>query len=650
MPDVRNAEMRPRLLSTGILSVVVVLLTWLAAATAHGWDSNTYPASGAPLRLWTSSPPDSPVVVSPDDMATDTDLSPALEVAVSDPDGDTLTVAFYGRPVSPSDSSSFSIIHLPDTQYYTGQVNGGTPDMFVCQTQWIVDSVATKNIAYVAHVGDITNSGDLAREEWDYAWTAMSLLEDSAATGMPYGLPYSVSVGNHDQWPCGDPDGMTVYYNLFYGYAHFDGRPYYGGHFSTNNDNNFTLFSAGGLDFIVITMEYDPAPYRHVLAWADVQLRAHPNRWAIVNCHSLLENGDPGIFSSQGQAVYDALKANPNLFMMLCGHDAECRRSDTYDGRTVHTLLANYQNRPNGGNGWLRIIEIVPSEDYMQFSTYSPTLDQYETDESSEFTLSCDLLPSQEWQLIGTVSEVPSGSTATVVWVDCGPFTEYEWYAVVSDGESATTGPTWSFTTGNGPPAAKLLSPGGGEWLVIGDPYWIEWRAADDIGVTSVDLLLSRTGIGGPYEAIATDLTNRSVFKWTVSGPETDQAVIRVVAYDGDGKTGEATTDSTFGILDISGVARAGAGGFSLKVLSALRSNGCGQFAVVVPYEAQVNLILFDVKGRQVAVIADRVFGAGEHTLSWNGRARNGKASPGIYFLRMEAPGQVINRKLVLLR
>jgi hypothetical protein len=642
--------MRWDALVVSILTIVVVLLSWLEPAAAHGWDSSIYRASGAPLHLETSSPPDSAQLVSPPDTATDVNLSPALEVIVSDPDGDTLTVEFYGRPVSPSDTSSFTIIHLPDTQYYTGSVNGGSPEMFRQQTSWIVNNTAGRNIVYVAHVGDITNGGDYEPIEWLESWFAMSLLEDSTTTGMPCGLPYSISVGNHDQAPCGDPTGTTIYYNQYYGSAHFDGRPYYGGHFSTNNNNSYTLFSAGGLDFIVITMEYDPLPDIDVLAWADVQLRAHPNRRAIVNCHDLLEYGNPAIFSSQGQAVYDALKANPNLFMMLCGHNTECRRSDTYDGRTIHTLLANYQDRPNGGDGWLRIIEIVPNEGEMHFSTYSPTLGQYETDWSSEFTLSCDLLPSQEWQLVGTMAEVPSGSTATAVWADRAPFTEYEWYAVVSDGDSATTGPTWSFTTGNGPPAAKLISPCGGEWLAIGSPDSIEWCAADDIAVTSIDLLLSRTGIGGTYEAIATGLPNTGLFEWTVSGPETDQAVIKVVAYDGDGKSGEATTDSTFRISDISGVEHAHAGGFALRVLSAVPSNGCGQFAIAVPYEAHVNLIVLDVKGRQVAVIADRVFGAGQHTLSWNGRARNGKVSPGIYFLRMEAPDQLINRKLVLLR
>lgn len=643
--------MKERLLTTyspALASLLVICLA--AAATTDRPSGNISLLPDSPACVYINSPPDSAVLVSPDDMATDADLSPALEASVSDPDGDTLTVAYYGRPKCDSIMPAFSIIHLPDTQYYTGNANGGHPTMFVEQTHWIVNRIVADNIAYVAHVGDIVDAGDYAPWQWDNAWFAMSLLEDSTTTGMPYGLPYSISVGSHDQSPIGDPDGTTTYYNQFYGSAHFEGRPYYGGHFSTNNDNNFTLFSAGGLDFIVVTMEYDLEPNPDVLAWADVQLRAHPNRWGIVNCHNLLEYGTPAVFSSQGQAVYDALKTNPNLFLMLCGHLYELRRSDTYGGHTVHTVLANYQERPHGGDGWLRVIKVFPTEDYMQFSTFSPELRMFETDESSEFTLSCDLVPSQDWQLIGAVADVPSGTTAGAVWADRLPLTEYEWYTVVSDAESSTTGPVWSFTTGSGPPVVEVLSPNGGEYLMVGTLDSLEWCAADDSGVTSVDLLLSRTGASGDYEAIATDLPNTGLFEWTVSGPDTYQAVLKVIAHDADGKTGERLSDSTFTICDVGGIAEKAAADYALEILSPQPLYYSGHFSIVVPHEAHVTLRLFDTQGRDIAVIADGMFGVGQHTLCFDGGTSDGNLSPGVYFLRMEACGRVVNHKVVLVR
>ena len=65
-----------------------------------------------------------------------------------------------------------------------------------------------------------------------------------------------------------------------------------------------------------------------------------------------------GTWSAAGWAIYNAVKDNPNVFLMLCGHmHGESVRIDTFDGNAIHTVLADYQDLPNGGNGWLRIME-----------------------------------------------------------------------------------------------------------------------------------------------------------------------------------------------------------------------------------------------------------------------------------------------------
>jgi hypothetical protein len=51
-----------------------------------------------------------------------------------------------------------------------------------------------------------------------------------------------------------------------FGVSRFLGKSYYGGHFGSDNDNNVGLFSAGGMDFIVISLEYDTTPDQSVLA------------------------------------------------------------------------------------------------------------------------------------------------------------------------------------------------------------------------------------------------------------------------------------------------------------------------------------------------------------------------------------------------
>jgi hypothetical protein len=291
--------------------------------------------------------------------------------------------------VQPSD---FTIIALPDTQFYSRDLS----PTFGAQTQWIVENKARLNIVYVAHLGDSVENGNSFTSEWDYAEAAMTRIENPKTTGLLHGIPYGIAVGNHDQTPGGNPAGnSTQLYNTYFGAARFSGRTYYGGHFGSNNDNHFSLFSAGGMDFIVVYMEFDPAADPAVLAWADNLLKTHIDRRAIVVSHYLVEPGNPAPFGVQGQAIYDALKGNANLFLMLAGHrHGEGRRTDIFNGNTVHTLLSDYQERENGGDGWLRIIEFSPANDQIRVRTYSPTLDRFETDADSQFTLKYDMSPN----------------------------------------------------------------------------------------------------------------------------------------------------------------------------------------------------------------------------------------------------------------
>ena len=266
----------------------------------------------------------------------------------------------------------FTIIVLPDTQKYSDNF----PEIFQAQTQWIVDNKDTLNIVYVAHEGDIVDHPDDV-SEWITADNAMRLLD----TAM---IPYGVVPGNHDE--------PTTYYNQYFGVDRFcdtyptDCRSFYGdGYPVGSNDNNYTLFSAGGMDFIVIGLEY-VNPAVGVLNWADQLLEDNSDRRAIVVSHYILNSN--ATFGSWGQQIYDALQDNSNLFLMLCGHiHAEAKRTDG----ALHTLLADYQDDPNGGNGFLRILRFFPERNEIRVETYSPWLNQYQTDPDSQFKLSYDM-------------------------------------------------------------------------------------------------------------------------------------------------------------------------------------------------------------------------------------------------------------------
>ena len=183
----------------------------------------------------------------------------------------------------------------------------------------------------------------------------------------------------------------------------------------------------------------DPA----ALDWAYSVLEDHPDRRAIVVSHYVLDGN--AAFSDQGEALYQRLKVFPNFFLMIGGHlSNETVRYDTFEERTVYTMLVNYQSRPNGGDGWLRLLEFSPERGEIHGETYSPTLDSWETDADSDFVLDYAMGGRV---LVGTVEDVESGSSASVTWENLSPDTDYTWFVEIDDGLEVTTSDTFTFRT-----------------------------------------------------------------------------------------------------------------------------------------------------------------------------------------------------------
>ena len=300
-----------------------------------------------------------------------------------------------GTPIVPK-TGDFTIAVIPDTQYYIYSTNNGTPKIFESQVDWIRNNQEKENIVYVVHLGDMVEHGDnpaYAFGEWFQAKSLMYKLEN------PVSIPYGIAVGNHDQYPSQYPvTGTTLYYEKYFGVRHFEGRSYYGGHYGTNNDSHYDVFSAGGKDYIVIYIEYDAFNEDQVgmNSWAYNLLLQYSGRKAIIVSHYLIGNngssgtndGTPGTFRLQGQGIYDRLKYCPNVFMMLCGHvgdNGEGYRKDTFQGNTIHTFLSDYQSRENGGNGLMRLYHFSVTKNLLEIKTLSTITNEYESDGDSQF-------------------------------------------------------------------------------------------------------------------------------------------------------------------------------------------------------------------------------------------------------------------------
>jgi hypothetical protein len=282
--------------------------------------------TGAPFR---SNQLPSAVLTAPANGATGVSTSPSLQASVSDADGDPLTVTFYGGPTPAVPGPDFTIAVIPDTQHYV--IDQALAQTFTAQTQWIVDNQVSKNIVFVTHLGDVVDNKDLNQIEWTRADASLSVLE---AGNMKWGL----SPGNHDM----SSSGVATYYDLYFPVSRFEGYPWYGGYLGKDpadpvnrqNKNSYQLFSASGLDFIVIHLEYDVPGYS--VAWADRILKQHPNRRAILSTHLFLHNS-----GARSNAVWDRpdgtsaeglwqqlIRTNCNVFLVLSGHyDGEANRT-----------------------------------------------------------------------------------------------------------------------------------------------------------------------------------------------------------------------------------------------------------------------------------------------------------------------------------
>jgi uncharacterized repeat protein (TIGR02543 family) len=291
----------------------------------------------------------------------------------------------------------FTIAVLPDTQFYSESY----PAIFDQQTQWIADHAKSENIVFVTQLGDLVDSYNSA-QQWDNAHNSMSIIE---ATG----VPYSVVPGNHDMFYLNDD---LTNYDAHFPYSGFAGYSWYGGHYPvTSNASNYELFSAMGQKFVVVNLVCESTLLAQTANWADSILTQYSDRKAIVVTHGYIDTTG-AYLESESVSGLDAwngiVKLHSNVVAVLCGHYSGEYESTAagVNGNTTYNLLTDYQSQPNGGNGWLRLYEFYPLSNKIKAVTYSPFLDQYQTDANSQF----DLTVQQDSHSVTFVSD---GATYT---------------------------------------------------------------------------------------------------------------------------------------------------------------------------------------------------------------------------------------------
>ena len=96
---------------------------------------------------------------------------------------------------------------------------------------------------------------------------------------------------------------------------------------------------------------------------------------------------------SDGQELWDRLVSRrENFALTLNGHVLEDGLGRTVTrtpgGRDVPQVLVNFQMKPNGGDGWLRLLEFRADGRTVDVHDYSPTLDRRNVSPQNRFELS----------------------------------------------------------------------------------------------------------------------------------------------------------------------------------------------------------------------------------------------------------------------
>ena len=496
-----------------------------------------------------------------------------LTATVSDPEAQDLAVTFYGRLKSPPPGEDFTLVTIPDTQFYSENSGGNRIQLFENQTNWIVNNRQTLKTAFVAHMGDMTQSYNNSEAEFIRADGAMSIIENPLTTLLTHGIPWGGAPGNHDI----GSGGNTSLWNQYFGISRWAGRPSFGGGYTNNTtDQNYHFFSGGGMDFIVIHLAYNSSTSGNqaVMDWADALLKAHPDRRGIVVSHWLIGTSFPPAQSSwggHGQAVYDNLKDNPNLFLMLCGHiHGEGRRADTFEGRTVNTVLQDYQSRANGGDSWLRYFTFKPSENKIYAYTIQTNSGTMETDADSQFTLDYDMASTAEWTALGTVN-VPAGETGAILpWAGLEADMEYEWYAAVSDGVTPVgSAPRTFITNGNAAPLITLTAPA--DASTVTRPATVDFTAT----ASDPDGEIAKVEFYNGVNKVGEDTTSPYTFSWDApSGVHT----VSARAIDGEGASTDSTTATVTVRFDLTPLVTGSPAGGSVSGGAGLTPGSTGTF------------------------------------------------------------------------
>ncbi len=308
----------------------------------------------------------------------------------------------------PIEPGSWTLAILPDTQVYAESY----PQHFTAQTEWLAAHAESHNIQMVLHEGDIVDDNNTRRpmdRQWDNALASISILDGV--------VPYALAAGNHDYGPGGNASTRDSLFNsdVYFGpNSAYATQPTVGGFYEAGRtDNSYHTFTAGGEDWLVLSLEFGPRD--GVVSWANQVVSDHSDHRAMLVTHAYMyyeeERYDWATYGSSqswnphsygvarlpggvndGQELWDDLVSqHENFEFVFSGHvlgdGTGYLGSEGVNGNVVHQMLANFQMDFQGGNGYMRLLEFMADGETVNVRSYSPVTGAYDTMFDQQFTL-----------------------------------------------------------------------------------------------------------------------------------------------------------------------------------------------------------------------------------------------------------------------
>jgi hypothetical protein len=307
----------------------------------------------------------------------------------------------YTPPVL-SDSSSVSIILLPDIQNYVKfERNQPILDLM---TAWVSENINKLNVKALLCTGDLVAQNEMPVPGWkrqdqssQLQWKATS----RAFERLDGKIPYILCTGNHDYGYVNivnrntnlnkyfPPDRNLCWHKSLAGICNnASGIP-------TLENAAYEIKMYGNLNILVVSLEF--APRDEALNWAKnlCQSKKYKDHLCILLTHSYLNWDGKRIETEKykiekpnyGQAIWEKLVyPSSNIRMVISGHlnSPKDRRKNVgfqidknSSGKPVCQMVFNAQsegggNTGNGGDGWLRILEFLPDGKTVKVKTFSP--------------------------------------------------------------------------------------------------------------------------------------------------------------------------------------------------------------------------------------------------------------------------------------